>query len=319
MSSSNSASPMQTLKELLNHHANAYATKPAFIGPNYRHTFREVNERINRLNNALAALGVRRGDRVGILAYNCPQVFEVFGLAKAGRLAVPRSFRSVGREMTYLIQNSGLHSLVVEKEFVPLIESIRSDIPCVQNFICLDANVPGMLNYETLLARSSPAEPEDPVMPGDPCIIFYTSGTTGRPKGAVHTHKSILAETRVPFRDLSPEDTALCVMPFFHVGGSAAHLFPAFAAGATLVTLQKFDETRVLEAIARDKVTYVYLVPAMILRVLEHPNLAQYDLSSLRTVAYTGAPIPIEVLKKGIARLGQVFIQFLGQTETLDM
>src|SRR5512141_3163230 len=163
MSSSNSASPMQTLKELLNHHANAYATKPAFIGPNYRHTFREVNERINRLNNGLALLGVKKGDRVGVLAYNCPQVFEVFGLAKAGRVAVPLNFRSVGREMAYLIQNSGIHSLIVEREFVPLVESIRAEIPQVRNLICLDASVPGMLNYEELISQASAAEPEDEV------------------------------------------------------------------------------------------------------------------------------------------------------------
>ena len=310
---------MQTLKDLLNGNAERYANKPAFLGAHRSYTFREVNERINCLNHALVSLGVRKGDRVGILAYNCPQCFEVFGLAKAGRIAVPLNFRSVGRELAYLIQNAGLRTLIVEREFVPMIDSIRSDIAEVRNFICLNGNVPGMLNYEELISRSSPAEPTEAVQPDDPCIFFYTSGTTGRPKGAVHTHKSILAETHVPFRDLSPDDVALCVMPFFHVGGAAAHLFPAFAAGATLVTHQKFDETQVLQAIAREKVTYIYLVPAMILRLLEHPSLNQYDLSSLRTVAYTGAPIPIEVLKKGLARLGRVFIQFLGQTETLNM
>lgn len=310
---------MQTLKDLLNGHAERYANKPAFLGAGRDYTFRQVNERINRLNHALVSLGVLKGDRVGILAYNCPQCFEVFGLAKAGRIAVPLNFRSVGRELAYLIQNAGIHTLVVEREFVPVIDSIRSEIAEVRNFICLDANVPGMLNYEELINGSSPTEATDGVQPDDPCVFFYTSGTTGRPKGAIHTHKSILAEARVPFRDLSPDDIALCVMPFFHVGGAAAHLFPAFAAGATLVTHPRFDETLVLQAIAREKVTYVYLVPAMILRVLEHPDLNRYDLSSLRTVAYTGAPIPIQVLKKGIERLGRVFIQFLGQTETMDM
>ncbi len=278
-----------------------------------------MNERINRLNNALVSLGVRKGDRVGILAYNSPQYFEVMGVAKAGRIAVPLNFRLVGRELAFLIQNAGIHTLFLEREFIPVLESVRSEISEVRHFICLDAHAPGMWNYEELLNQSSPAEPTDAVEPDDPCILCYTSGTTGRPKGAIHTHQSILAEMRVPYRDLSPDDIALCVMPFFHVGGGAAHLFPAFAAGATLVTHQKFDETQVLQTIARARATYVYLVPAMVLRVLEHPNFSQYDLSSLRTIAYTGAPIPIEVLKKGIARLGRVFIQFLGQTETLDM
>jgi long-chain acyl-CoA synthetase len=310
---------MQTLRDLINGNAERYANKPAFLGAGRCTTFREVNQRINRLNNVLVSLGARKGDRVGILAYNCPQYFEVFGLAKAGRIVVPLNFRSVGRELVYLIQNAGIHTLIVEREFLPVVYSIRSEIAAVRNFICLDAHVPEMLNYEELLNCSVPDEPTDVVQPDDPCILFYTSGTTGRPKGAVHTHRSILAEIRVPFRDLSPDDIALCVMPFFHVGGTAAHLLPAFAAGATLICHPKFDETLILQAIAREKVTYVYLVPTMILRVLEHPGLAQFDLSSLRTVAYTGAPIPIEVLKKGIGRLGHVFIQFLGQTETLDM
>ncbi len=310
---------METLRDLITANAQRYGNKPAFLGAQRSDTFREVNERINCLNNALTALGVRKGDRVGILAYNCPEYFQVFGLAKAGRIVVPLNFRSVGRELAYLIQNAGIQTLVVEREFIPVLDSIRAQIPEVRHFICLDGGGPGMLDYQELIRHASPAEPTDEIQPDDPCILFYTSGTTGRPKGAVHTHKSILAETRVPYRDLSPNDIALCVMPFFHVGGSAAHLFPAFAAGATLVTLDKFDESRVLKAIAQQKVTYVYLVPAMILRVLEHPNLGEYDLSSLRTVAYTGAPIPIQVLKKGLARLGQVFVQFLGQTETLDM
>jgi acyl-CoA synthetase (AMP-forming)/AMP-acid ligase II len=108
-------------------------------------------------------------------------------------------------------------------------------------------------------------------------------------------------------------------MPFFHVGGSAAHLIPAFAVGATAVIHKRFDESQVLETIHREKVTYVFLVPTMIMRLLEHPRLMDYDLSSVHGVGYTGAPMPVEALRKGIALLGQVFFQELGQTETLNM
>jgi long-chain acyl-CoA synthetase len=311
---------MRTLKDMLNHNAQKYSNKIALISADKRYTFEQVNQRINRLINALSNLGVEKGDRVGILAYNCSQYFEAFGLAKAGRVCVPLNYRFVGRELAYLINNSEINTLILEKEFVDVLNSIRHEIDGVRNFICLDATVKDMENYERLISRFSSDEPVDEIDMDDPCALFYTSGTTGRPKGAIHTHRSLIAEaTRVPHRDIGSDDVALCVMPFFHVGGSAAYLFPAFASGATIVVHKKFDETQVLKAIDKEKITYIYLVPAMIIRLLEHPDLDKYDLSSLRSVAYTGAPMPIEALRKGIDRFGQVFIQFLGQTETLNL
>ena len=310
---------MYTLKDMIVASAQTYPDKTAFIFEGKRLTFTEVNQRINRLINALGNLGVAKGDRVGILAYNCPQYFEVFGVAKAGRICVPLNFRSVGREIAYQINHSEINTLIVEKEFVPAVNSIRAEIAWVKNFICLDAVVENMLSYEELLDRASDSEPTDQVEPDDPCVLYYTSGTTGRPKGAIHTHKSMIAEAQVPFREISADDVALCVMPFFHVGGTAAHMIPAFAVGATMVIQKKFDETLVLETIAKEKLSYIYLVPAMILRILEHPNLGDYNLSSLKTLAFTGAPMPLEAYKKGLARLGPIFIQFLGQTETLNL
>jgi long-chain acyl-CoA synthetase len=310
---------MQTLRDMINAIAQRHPDKTAFIFEGQSYTFRQVNERTNSLANALADLGVRKGDRVGILANNCPQYFEVFGLAKAGMVCVPLNYRSVGRELAYLIENSGITALILESEFVDVINSVRHELEEVKSFICLDAELKDMLNYEELVGRYPPDEPTDDVKAHDPCVLFYTSGTTGRPKGAVHTHRSLLAESQVPYRNLSASDVVLCVMPFFHVGGSAAHLIPAFAVGATAVIHKRFDETQVLETIHRERVTYVFLVPTMIIRLLEHPRLMDYDLSSLHGVGYTGAPMPVEALRDGIALLGQVFFQELGQTETLNI
>lgn len=310
---------MQTLRDVINQNAERYPDKTAVIFEGKRYTFRQLNERINRLVQGLNRLGVKKGDGVGILAYNSSQYVEAFGVAKGGRICVPLNYRCVASELTYLVQNSEVNTLLVEKEFVALVNSLRPQLPGVKNYICLDAQVEGMLSYEDLLRDASAEEPTDPLAPEDPCILFYSSGTTGRPKGAVHTHKSMLAEASIPHRELSASDTALCVMPFFHVGGSAAHMLPALSYGATIVIHKRFDETQVLETIQKEQVTYVYLVPAMIIRILEHPRLDTYDLTSLKSLAYTGAPMPIEALKKGIERLGPIFIQFLGQTETLDL
>ena len=310
---------MHTFGEMIKGNAERYPDKTAFIFEDRHYTFKQVNHRVNRLINALAELGVGKGDRVGILAYNCPQCFEVIGLGKAGRVSVPLNYRSVGRELAYLINDSGINTLILGSEFVDVVNSIRHEVDGVRNFICLDAELENMVGYEQLISRFPPDEPTDDVEPDDPCVLFYTSGTTGRPKGAIHTHKSLVAEIGVRHDDFSPDDVALCVMPFFHVGGSAANLFPAFAAGATIVIHKTFDETLVLAEIEKEKVTYVGLVPAMIIRLLEHPNLSQYDLSSLRTIMYVGAPMPLETLRTGIAHFGEIFTQLFGQTETLNL
>ena len=310
---------MRTLRDMINGNARRYPDKVAFVFEGESYTFEQVNQRINSLTNALADLGVAKGDRVGVLADNCSQYFELFGLAKAGRVCVPLNCRLVGRELSYLINHSEIHALVFESQFGGVLDSIRDELKGVKEFVCLDAAAENMRSYEQLIRSYPPDEPADDVGPDDPCTLFYTSGTTGRPKGAIHTHRSMMAEASIPHRGLSCDDVALCVMPFFHVGGSAAHLIPAFAAGATIAVHRRFDETLVLEAIEKEKVSYVFLVPAMILRLLEHPDFSQYDLGSLRAVGYTGAPMPVEALRRGVARLGQVFFQELGQTETLNM
>ncbi len=307
---------MPTLREVLNEKAQKYSDKTAFISGEKRYTFKQVNQRINSLTNALTNLGVKKGDRVGILAYNCPQYFEVFMVAKAGMVCVPLNYRSVGRELAYFINNSDVTTIIVEKEFGNVIDSIRAEIKGVKNFICLDDRLENMLNYEELINRSPPNEPANKVIEGDAAALFYTSGTTGLPKGSVHTHKSLIAEMIPTHRYITSDDIALAVMPLFHVGGSAAFLFPCFYAGATTVILKRFDPSLVLQTIEREKITNICLVPTMIGTLLEHPDFKKYNLSSLRTMNYTGAPMPLETLKKGIKELGYIFSQALGQTET---
>jgi len=310
---------MQTFKELINNSTQLYSNKTAFIFEDNRYTYEQVNQRVNSLINALHSLEVKKGDHVGILAYNCSQYFEVFAIAKAGMVTVPLNFRSVSTELEYLINNAEISTLILEKDFFDVINSIRPKISKVRNFICLDATIENMQNYEQLISRFPSVEPTETVQPTDTAAIFYSSGTTGRPKGAIHTHKSLAAEMLLPNRDLDSNDIALCVMPFFHVGGSAAYMLPAFTSGATIVILKKFDEEDVLRTIEEQKVTYICFVPAMIIRLLDHPALGKYDVSSLRTIAYTGAPMPLEALRRAIKYFGQILIQLLGQTETLNM
>ena len=306
---------MTTLGENIKRNAERYPEKVAFIFENKRYTFKQVNQRVNSLINALANLGVKKGDRVAILSYNCPQYFEVFGIAKGSRICVPLDSRSIGRELVYILNNSEAGTLIVANEFVDLVTSIRPEIPAVKNLICLDAIKDGLMNYEELIASYSSDEPTEKVVQDDPCALFYTSGTTGRPKGAIHTQKSMIAENFQPFHDVTTDDVCLCVMPFFHAGGSMGYMFPCFCSGATIVVHRRFDETLFLQTIEREKVTDTTLVPIMITRLLENPDIGKYDLGNLRTLRYTAAPIAVEVLKAGIRQLGNIYIQIYGLTE----
>jgi len=310
-----SGDKIKTMKELLNRTAQRYSDKTAFLFGNNRYTFKQFNQRVNSLVNALASLGVRKGDRVGILAYNCPQYFEVFSVAKAGMVCVPLNYRSVGRELAYFVNNSEVSALILEKEFSDVVGSIRQELTGVKNFICLDATLENMLSYEQLINSFPPDEPKAEVKEDDAAVLFYTSGTTGLPKGSVHTHKGLVAETIVPHREITSDDIALCVMPFFHVGGSAAYLFPCFYFGATTVILKRFDTALTLQTIEKEKITNTCLVPVMLARLMEHADFRKYDLSSLRTITYTGAPMPAETLRNGLKAFGNIFVQALGQTE----
>src|SRR4030042_1950185 len=308
---------MKTFNDILITTAQLYPNRTAFLFKNRRYNFREVNERVNSVINALFHMGVKKGDHVGILSYNCPQYFEAFALSKAGLVCVPLNFRSVGMELIYMINDSEINTIIVSDNFIDLVNSIKKEIGGVKNFISMNNDAEGMKSYEKLIKDYEPVEPAEPVYPEDDAIIYYTSGTTGQPKGAVHTHKSIMAEVNLPTKELTPDDTALCVMPFFHYGGTAAYQFAVFKAGATSVVLEKFDEGEVLKTIEKERVTYTNIVPAMIIRLLDYPDFKKYDLSSLKTIGFTGALLPVDVMKKAMVYFGRgIFHQELGQTET---
>jgi long-chain acyl-CoA synthetase len=308
---------MKTFKDILINSAQLYPNRTAFLFHDRRYTFKEVNERVNSVINALFHMGVKRGDHVGVLSYNCPQYFEAFALSKAGLVCVPLNFRSVSRELIYLINDSEINTIIISDDFLDLVNSIKKEIKGVKNFISMNNDAEGMKSYEKLIKDHEPVEPDVPVYPEDDAIIYYTSGTTGMPKGAVHTHKGIMAETNLPTKELTPDDVALCVMPFFHYGGTAAYQFTVFRSGATSVVLEKFEEEEVLKTIEKERVTYTNIVPAMIIRLLDYPDLKKFDLSSLKTIGFTGAPLPVDVMKRGTAYFGRsIFHQELGQTET---
>lgn len=299
--------------------AAALGNKPAFVGANRSVTFAEVNARVNRLNNALAGLGLAHGDRVAILSRNRPELFEVYGVAKSGLIAVPLNWRLAARELLHPLEDSRPRVIVAEPHFTPVIDALRPALASVGHFIVIGEATQGWSAYEGFLAGVSAGEPRVEGSPDDALCLTYSSGTTGIPKGAIITHRGALNNCRAMIEDmlkLTHDDIGLAVMPLFHVGGMWYHLFPSYASGGTTIMLSEFDPHAVLAAIQERGVTHVHLVPTMIGALLDEPDVRNMHLERLRTLYYAASSIPLGMLKRAIDVFGHCgFVQSFGSTE----
>jgi len=304
--------------EMLARQSRKNPSSIAFVEGDLRLTYKEINRRVNKLAGALAQRGVERGDRVALLMFNCmPMVECYFALAKLGAVAVPLNFRLVGGEAAYILNHSGSRILIYDGFFQRMIEGIREQIPEVRDLVTLDAAPEqDALSYGDLLQSGSEEEPVIPVFDDDPAFIMYTSGTTGRPKGAVLTHKNMMmcCINGLIEMKLSASDVYLCVPPIFHAAALFALLMLTFL-GSRSVLVKLFDPAAIAEAVAREGATLLFLVPAMWGMVLQVPGMSE-KMAGLR-LGITGAaimPLPLkEALLKALPGIG--LVDALGQTE----
>ena len=308
-----------TWRDVMEWRAQLYPDKVAVINPetNKQWTFKELNERVNRLANALINLGVRKGDRVAVLATNIPEYIEIASTSKAGIVYVGGiNWRLKGPEVAYIINDSGANTVFVERQFCDTIRSVRSQLPNVRHFICIDGSPEDMLSYQELISKYTPGDPSVDVSENDILAIIYTSGTTGLPKGVIRKHKDTLSINKQVGEALGVKDDDRCLplLPLFHVG--LIHLnFSLILAGATQWLVKRFDPELVLELIQRDKITFLYGVPTMVIRLTEHPNRTKYDTSSLRLMIYVGSPMPAEAARRGMDAFGPILGQVYSLTE----
>ncbi|MEU5878822.1 long-chain fatty acid--CoA ligase [Spirillospora sp. NPDC047279] len=275
-----------------------------------RWTYRELHDRVVRLAHALRARGVGRGDRVAYLGTNHPSYLEtLFAAGSLGAVFVPLNFRLTAPELAYNLADSGAGVLIHTPELAE-VASAAADQAGVGVRVGVGAG------YEELLA-AAPAEPfDEPVSPDDPCMIMYTSGTTGRPKGAVLSHANVTWNSLnvLVDIDLGADEVTLVVAPLFHTAGLNMTCLPTLLKGGTVVLLGAFDPDRVLELIETERVTYMFGVPTMYDAIAARPRWAATDLSSLRTLNCGGAPVPMRTIETYLAR-GFSFSQGYGMTE----
>lgn len=303
---------MYSLGDPIRLNAKLYPNKLALLCEGKTRSFSEFNERVNRLISALHATGLKKGDRLGILASNQIEFVESYGAAeKGGFIAVPMNFRSDRAEIAHIVQNSGMSAVIVEGRFADLVRGLS-----ISNTYVFAPEKGVAHTYEALIATGDPAEPNTPIDPTDVAYMMYTGGTTGSPKGVLLDHRGQMANTRCMLIEIGvqPEDTLLTVMPLHHIGGknfATGH----FQRGCTNILVPAFDATNVLKLLVEQRVHSVLLAPTMIKMLLEHLDGRKFPVEHLKTVYYSSAPMPVSLLREAIAIFGRVFMQFYGLTE----
>ena len=282
---------------LLSNAANRYPDRTAIVFEGRRFSYREFNERVNSLANAFLELGMRKGDKVAAMLYNSNQIVEVyFAAAKMGGVFVPVNFRFKEREAHYILDHSDAMIFVYGEEFAEMVASLRSKLPKVKQYVCVGSAVGETLEYEGLIARFPPKEPEEEITEGDECQLLYTSGPPGRPNGALITHGHVLwnlVNTMTAREDI-PGDTSLVVGPLYHTAALNNHFTIRVALAGTSVIMRRFDPTEMMELIEREKITVVSGSPAAYNLLLQLPDLEKYDTRSVTKCTAGSAILPVE-------------------------
>ncbi|MGQ9582260.1 MAG: AMP-binding protein [Thermoplasmatota archaeon] len=296
--------------EILRVNASKFPEKRALKDARRELTFREYNERSCRLANALLGLGLRKGDRVCILSYNCLEFMEFYAAAaKAGIVAVPINWRISPEDIKYVVNNSDARAFLVGERFFETVEGIRQELPGVPAgaYIAISERPrAGYRGYEELLAASPPDEPGVRVAPEDVWIQLYTSGTTGKPKGVVRTHESYIAFYILNAVDygFTLQDYGLIVMPLCHVNSTFYSFIFTYIGAAVYVHREyNFDAAELLEIIDRERITFTSLIPTHYNLILNAPEEARrrFDGSSMKQILCSSAPVrqqtKLEIMK----------------------
>ena len=265
-----------------------------------RRNYQDLNDRANRLANAMTTLGIGHGDRIGILAFNEPEYYDMyFGLGKIGATLVPVNYRLAGPEIQYILSDSESKVLVFGPEYAEVVDSIRSDIP-TKDFIAISENPPDWAkSYETLISEASDGEPQIIGGDDDTLTILYTSGTTGRPKGAelTHTYYYWNSVNLMCTLGLNIGNTSLIALPLFHIGALAGPPWVVHS-GGKVVLLRTLDPQRFLELIEEEKISGFGSVPQLLDFLKLVPDFEKYDWSSVKTVLVYAAPVPVTLIRE---------------------
>jgi fatty-acyl-CoA synthase len=290
--------------DFLDRAASIYRRSVGVVCGHHRLTYGEESERIHRLSSSLAAAGVSRGDVVACLSFNCHRLFELYyAVPQMGAILLPINIRVTPDEIAYILSDSGASTVFVDRSLSGLIAPTRERLTNLRRIVLMGgdgaAPAPGPgEDYEAMVAAGSPRFARPDIDEDDVAELFYTSGTTARPKGVMLSHRNLYMHAMSVIASLHPTDADIQLhsIPLFHVNGwGTPHSITLL--GARHIMLARFDPEQVLETIERERVTLMLMVPTMALALLHAPSARKRDLSSLRRVKLGGAASPPSLVK----------------------
>lgn len=287
-------------------------------------TYAALDAGSNRAAQALASKGVGKGGRIAYMGKNSHLYFEILvGAAKLGAVMVPVNWRLAPPEVTYILNDCQAKLLFIGPGFDELAGNIRDDLDHVELILGSEKAEGDFPGYPAWRDGFEPVDPMIPCAEDDDALQLYTSGTTGHPKGAIMTNGSIFSsrsagvseEDLMDWQKPVPGEITLLAMPCFHISGTGTGLAVMFTGGSAIV-LPEYDPTQALDLIAQYNISKIFMVPAAIQILLNHPRAKDVDFSTLKYITYGASPIPLELMKQAMDVLGCGFVQMYGMTET---
>jgi acyl-CoA synthetase (AMP-forming)/AMP-acid ligase II len=318
----NEAIAAVSLGELARIQAQLRGAAPAFVFEGRTTSFAEFDVYANRVANGLIGAGLPAGARICHLGKNTDFYFELlFGAMRASVVMVPLNWRLATPELVYLLEDCKAQALFVGPEFVDLARKLVAEASSLRLVVAMEGGAAEWQPFPEWRDGQSAEEPQRNIAGDDIALQLYTSGTTGRPKGAMIRHSCILGPRRLHAQNppewnrWSEDDISLVAMPNFHIGGTGWGI-SGFMHGARSIVVREFDPGRVLEYIARDRISKIFMVPAALQIVVRQPRAREIDYSCLKHILYGASPIPLELLRECMEVFSCGFVQMYGLTET---
>jgi acyl-CoA synthetase (AMP-forming)/AMP-acid ligase II len=293
------------------------ANEPAVVNEGRRRTFAELIDRAHRLASFLYTAGARRQSRIAMLAMNTPEWFDYYAACELhGFIAQTVNFRLTGPEIEYILTDGTPTVLIFEEAYADVVAALREKTPSIVQWVCIGRSLDWAPSFEEAIAQGSSDGAPLRADPDDLVHMIYTSGTTGRPKGAVRDQRAgvALAAACATGQSFRVGGRILLTMPMFHIGAqsmaSGQHML-----GGMVVLHRKFDPIAVARTIQDERINVTHMAPTLVQQFIEEPGINAFDLSSLETLCYAAAPMPVPVLRKAIAKFGSIFLGCYGSTE----
>ena len=310
------------IDDFLGRAADLYADKVAVIDADLRLTYGHLRERVMRLANTMDSWGLKKGDRVCILSPNSHFFLESFyATSWIGAVLVPLNYRLVATDHEYILNHAGVKAVLVDWEYVPVVEGIRPNLKTVKYFLSAGGDSPCLAGWadwdETIAAASAEAPPRPKMDENDLVSINYTSGTTARPKGVMLTHRNcyLNAYNMIGHLGIRHDDVELWTLPMFHCNGWGG-VYALTGMGGTHVVLRAVEGKAIFDLIEKEGVTFACMAPAVLRTIIDYPDKSAHQITTQPRFTVAGAPPPAAFIERLEKELGWRFLQIYGLTET---